>query len=104
VLRQASDEEVLLYPHDATAPPFAELSADHVRLHTLTTQLERLHAAPCSPRQLRTLIDDVLTTLQRHLLDEQAVLAALPELLGDVSSAAAISAGGRPWPGDEGRC
>ena len=78
VLRQVSDEEVLLFPPDATAPPFAELCADHVRLHTLTAQLERVYVETCSPHDLRALVTELLATLRRHLLDEQAVLAALP--------------------------
>src|SRR4051794_25359560 len=52
VLRQVSDEEVHLFPQDVAAPPFAELSADHVRLHSLTAQLERVHDRPCPPGQL----------------------------------------------------
>jgi|SRR5579875_3029587 len=102
VLRQASDEEVLLFPHDATAAPFAELSADHVRLHTLTNKLERIHSAPCPPHELRALIGELLTTLQRHLRDEQAVLAALPEISAAAPSAAAVFAGENPWPSDDG--
>src|SRR3954454_22722176 len=38
VLRQASDEETLLYPSGDTAS-FAELVAQHARLHALTEQL-----------------------------------------------------------------
>jgi hypothetical protein len=98
VLRQVSDEEVLLFPHDATAAPFAELCAEHVRLHTLTAQLERVLADPCPPHELRALITDLLGTLHRHLLDEQAVLAALPDAPADVPSAAALAAGDRAWP------
>ena len=98
VLRQVSDEEALLFPHDATAPPFAELSADHVRLHTLTAHLKRVHLEPCPPPQLRGLIVELLTTLRRHLLDEQAVLAALPEAPTEIPSAAALAAGGHNWP------
>ncbi|HEU5008325.1 MAG TPA: hemerythrin domain-containing protein [Jatrophihabitantaceae bacterium] len=40
VFRQASDEEALLYPGEATAGPFAELSADHALLYTLCARLE----------------------------------------------------------------
>jgi Hemerythrin HHE cation binding domain len=102
MLRQASDEEVLLFPHDASAPPFVELSADHVRLHTLTAQLERVHADPCPPQELHALIDDLLKTLQRHLRDEQAVFAALPDAPTDIPTAAALAAGEQSWPSDDG--
>lgn len=41
VLRQASDEEVLPYPHGASAP-VAELTDDHVYLHELAERLDRV--------------------------------------------------------------
>lgn len=97
VLRQASDEEVLLYPHDATAAPFAELSADHVRLHMLTARLEHAIAEPCPAQELRVLTEDLLSTLQQHLRDEQAILAALPHAPIEIPSAAALAAGGHSW-------
>lgn len=103
VLRQVSDEEVLLYPQDALAPPFAELSTDHVRLHALTARLERARARPCPPVQLRALIGELLTSLRRHLLDEQAVLAALPDADTTVPSAADLAAGQQGWlPANDG--
>jgi hypothetical protein len=92
VLRQVSDEEALLFPHDSSAPPFAELSAAHVRLHTLTAQLESAHTHRCTPAELRALVEQLLSTLRRHLVEEQAVLAALPDAPGDVPSAAALAA------------
>lgn len=76
VLRQVSDEEVHLYPHDSSAPPFAELSADHVRLHRLSAQLEQAFASPCARTQLRALVEELLATLHRHFADEGRVLAA----------------------------
>ncbi len=97
VLRQVSDEEALLYPHDTSAPPFAELSADHVRLHTLTAQLEDARSEPCPSARLRAIIDELLSTLQRHLAEEQRVLAALPDAHSDVPSAADLAAGRKPW-------
>jgi hypothetical protein len=97
VLRQVSDEEVLLYPHDSSAPPFAELSSDHVRLHALTAQLERLHAAPSQSGELRALVDELLATLRRHLAEEQDVLAALTPTDGDVPSVADLAADDQGW-------
>lgn len=79
VLRQVSDEEVLLYPPDPSAPPFAELTAEHVRLHTLQARLEAALAEPCGLPDLRALVQDLLSTLEDHLLAEQEVLAALPD-------------------------
>ena len=96
VLRQASDEEVLLYPNSSSAP-FAELSADHVRLHALTEQLDRADATPCPVLELCALVDQLLTVLGRHLIDEQAVLAALPGTHADVPSAAGLVAGTQAW-------
>ena len=84
VLRRVSDEETLLYPPDASAPPFAELSADHVHLHSLTARLERAYSEPCPPAQLRALADELLSTLRRHLTIEQQVLAALPDADTDI--------------------
>ena len=93
VLRQASDEETHLFPHDTSAPPFAELSADHVRLHTLIGQLEKAHATPCSRAELRALIEELLATLRRHLDDEQHVLAAAAATTdSDVPNVAELSA------------
>lgn len=86
VLRQAADEETLLFPRDVSAPPFAELSADHVQLHRLTTRLEQAYRRPCPPTQLRTLVGELLSALRRHLVAEQAVLATLPDLGTDIRS------------------
>lgn len=101
VLRQVSDEEVHLYPHDASAPPFAELSADHVRLHRLVAQLEHAYAEPCSRPRLRALIDELLVTLRRHLADEQAVLAALQAVDTETPSVADLAAAHREWLPDD---
>lgn len=97
VLRQVSDEEALLYPRDASAPPFAELSADHVRLHILTTQLEAAYAQPCSRPDLRALVDDLLNTLREHLSEEQGVLATLANADVAVPSAAGLAATRHGW-------
>lgn len=101
VLRQVSDEEVHLFPHDSSAPPFAELSADHVRLHSLTTQLEKVHAEPCPRGELRALVDELLATVRRHLAAEEQVLAALPAAESEVPSAADMVAGSQAWLPDD---
>ena len=96
VLRQASDEEVLLYPNGSSAP-FAELSDDHIRLHTLTEQLDRADTENCPVPELRALVDQLLTVLGRHLINEQAALVALPDTPNDVPSAADLVAGTQAW-------
>jgi Hemerythrin HHE cation binding domain len=101
VLRQASDEETLLFPHDSSAPPLAELSLDHARLHTLTTKLEAAHAEPCSRGELRALIEELLATLRRHLADEEDVLGALPQADTAVPSAADLAVGRQTWLRDD---
>lgn len=100
LLRQVADEEHLLYPHDATAAPFAELSAAHVRLFELTQLLEDVREQRCPLAQLRQLVDELVTTLRRHLTEEEAVLAALAATDLDVPAAATLSAQRRHWPAD----
>jgi hypothetical protein len=97
VLRQVSDEEALLFPNDSSAPPLAALSQDHVRLHSLTTRLDAAYAEPGSRNELRALVDDLLATLRRHMVDEHDVLAALPDASATVPSAADLAAGKRAW-------
>lgn len=101
VLRQVSDEEVHLYPHNSAAPPFAELSADHVRLHSITAELEKVHAVPCPRGRLRALVDELLATLRRHLHNEQELLAALPAAQCEVPSVADLAAGEQAWLPDD---
>lgn len=101
VLRQASDEETALFPHDASGPPFAELSAEHVRLHALTARLDLAHRRPCSRSELRGLVEQLLLALRRHLSAEQAVLAALPHVDAVVPGAADVVAGAQAWAPDD---
>lgn len=101
VLRQASDEETLLYPGDSTTGPFAELSTDHALLYTLTTRLERTRIHPCPLPELRATIDELLARLRRHLVEEQAVLAALAEADVPVPAAADVLSGEQSWQGGE---
>lgn len=96
VLRQASDEEFLLYPHGASAP-LAELSGDHVRLHEITGRLECANAKSCSLPGLRAHIEELLTVLERHLAAEQAVLSALPDIPSDPPSTASTAATPGSW-------
>lgn len=101
VLRQASDEEVLLYPN-GVAIPFAELSAEHVQLHALTDQLDHLEAASCPLSELAQLVNQTLAVLEHHLIAEQAVLAALPDAPEHVPAVAGLAAGTQDWlPADD---
>lgn len=102
VLRQVSDEEQLLFPGDRTAAPFAELSTEHVRLHVLTQRLTQLPAGPGSLPALTASIKELLTTLERHLIDEQAVLAALPGAPKEIPGTAVLAAGSTTWPAPPG--
>lgn len=92
VLRQASDEEVLIYPNDCYGGPFAELSADHARLYALTAHLERAHAERCPLGELRNLVAELIDTLHRHLTAEHDVFEALASL--DAAPTAEDAAGG----------
>ena len=98
LLRQVSDEEHLLYPHNATAAPFAELGAAHARLYELTHQLEEIRERGCPLPQLRALVDELLATLRRHLAEEEAVLTALAGTDLDIPSAATLSDQHQHWP------
>jgi hypothetical protein len=101
LLRQVSDEDVRLYPHDSSAPPFAELSADHVRLHVLTAQLGEVRNEPGQTRHLHALVDELLATLQRHLETEQHIFAVLSSG-PDVPSVADLTAEHELWlPADD---
>ncbi|MEO6887346.1 MAG: hemerythrin domain-containing protein [Jatrophihabitantaceae bacterium] len=102
VLRQASDEEVLLYPNGAAAP-FAELSTEHVQLYGLIDQLDQLERASCPLTELARLVNQTLTVLEHHLISEQAVLAELPDAPEVVPAAADLATGTQDWlpAGDE---
>ena len=93
VLRQASDEEALLFP-SGTAVPVIELTAAHARLHLLTAQLEQADATTCSLARLKSLVEELLTVFETHLRDEEAVLSALPDTGGAVPGVAALD---EPW-------
>jgi hypothetical protein len=101
VLRQISDEEVHLFPNDPSAPPFTELTTDHLRLRSITTQLEKARDERCPLTELRGLVNELLDTLRSHLEDEQQVLAALPVADGDVPAAACVAATNQPWLPDD---
>lgn len=77
VLRQASDEEALLF----AAAPAAEaggLARDHVRLRSAADLLTRAAAGqqPMSPEQAVAAARDFVALLERHIEAEEGLLAA----------------------------
>jgi hypothetical protein len=96
LLRQASDEEALLYPGGA-ATPFAELTAEHGRLHALTERLAHANVTHCPLPELRRMVAELANVLARHLATEQALLAGLAETSHPVPSAADVASGAQRW-------
>jgi len=96
VLRQTTDEEVLLYPNGA-APPLAELSAEHARLHALTDHLALADAAACSLVELGRLITRLVQLFEHHLVAEQAALAKLADTGAAAPATADVRSGARVW-------
>jgi uncharacterized protein (DUF2249 family) len=78
VLRQAADEEWLLFPGHDAQPGFARLGRDHARLHAAADLLARAATGEgsFSPAQLATATRDLVTQLEHHLAAEEALLAA----------------------------
>ena len=75
VLRQASDEETLLFPA-ASAREAAGLARDHARLRSAAELLARAAAGeqPMSPGQVAIAARDFVALLERHLLAEESLL------------------------------
>ncbi|HET6876998.1 MAG TPA: hemerythrin domain-containing protein [Jatrophihabitans sp.] len=96
LLRQASDEEAHLFPADASSAPAAELSADHGRLYAVTEQLERAYRDGCPTAQLQQLLDQLVTTLRRHVAAEERILPTLAGTGGELPAAATAGNYGPP--------
>ena len=96
LLRQAADEEALLFA-GCEATPFAELAAQHARLHALTDRLAQANPAQCARHELRRVVAELVNVLARHLATEQAALAGLAEPSQPVPSAADVASGARAW-------
>ncbi len=77
VLRQVSDEEALLFPA-VPAQAVAGLARDHVRLRAGVDLLARAAAGeqPMSTAQLAAAVRDFVVQLERHLHNEDDVLAS----------------------------
>lgn len=77
VLRQVSDEEVLLFPA-VPAQMVAGLARDHVRLRAAAELLARVAAGeqPMSAAQLAAAVRGFVIQLERHLRNEDDLLAS----------------------------
>jgi uncharacterized protein (DUF2249 family) len=77
VLRQASDEEALLFPA-VPSRKVAGLARDHVRLRSAADLLARVAAGeqPMSPAQVAAVARDFAAQLERHLRAEDKLLAS----------------------------
>jgi uncharacterized protein (DUF2249 family) len=78
VLRQAGDEEMLLFAHRGASAGLARLGRDHMRLRRGTEVLERAAAgeATWSLDRLAAVTRDLVCQLERHLAEEEKLLAA----------------------------
>lgn len=77
VLRQASDEEALLFPA-APSDEVTVLARDHVRLRSAAELLVRAAAGqqPMSPALVAVAVRDFVARLERHLRAEEELLAS----------------------------
>jgi hypothetical protein len=78
VLRQASDEEALLFPAAGPSPATARLARDHVRLRAAAGLLARAAAGEqaLTPGQLAATVRDFVDQLEYHLAAEEKLLAS----------------------------
>jgi uncharacterized protein (DUF2249 family) len=78
VLRQAADEERLLFPSYGSSAALDRLGRDHTILHLITEMLAAAATdeGPHIPADLAATTRDLLAHLERHLGSEEAVLAA----------------------------
>jgi hypothetical protein len=91
LLRQASDEETLLFAQHASAAPVVDLSADHGRLYALTERLERTGTCRGSAAELRRVLEQLMAALQRHCAREERVLAELSATDDEVPAVAGLT-------------
>ena len=96
LLRQASDEEARLFPGGAAAQ-FAELTAQHARLHALTERLAEATATQRPSPELRHMVAELVNVLPQHLATEQELLGGLAEPNKSVPSAAEVANGAQTW-------
>jgi len=93
ILRQAADEEILLFPARGASRGLARLARGHVRLREGIETLERAAGDEGnSPAMIASATRELLCQLERHLAEEDAVLAAP----GEPGSVPATTMLGRP--------
>lgn len=93
----ALDEEALLLA-GCEGTPFAELTAQHARLHALAERLAQANVTHCSLPELRRVVAELVNVLAEHLATEQALLAGLAETSHHpVPSASALASGAQTW-------
>ena len=94
VLRQAADEEALLFSA-VPAQTAAGLAQDHVRLRAAAELLTLADSGgqPMTPAQLAVVVRDFVTELKRHLRSEEDLLASGG---GAQQVPATVSLGGHP--------
>lgn len=94
VLRQASDEEALLFP-GMPAQTAARLARDHVRLRVAAELLNRAATGeqPMAPARLAAVVRDFVTQLKRHLRNEDSLLTSGR---GTQGVPATVTLGGHP--------
>ncbi|MBO0776648.1 MAG: hemerythrin domain-containing protein [Actinobacteria bacterium] len=97
ILRQAADEEMLLFPARRAHPRLTRLARDHARLRAGIEALERAaDGTGDSPARLATAIRDLLCLLESHLAAEEAVLAD-PGRPGGTPATTALGAYPHEW-------
>ncbi|MGH3246711.1 MAG: hemerythrin domain-containing protein [Trebonia sp.] len=94
VLRQASDEESLLFPA-VHSREVKGLARDHARLRAAAELLARAAAGeqPMSPARLAAVVRDFIVQFTRHLRQEEALLASGTAPRG---TAGTVALGGHP--------
>ncbi|MHB1595508.1 MAG: hemerythrin domain-containing protein [Streptosporangiaceae bacterium] len=98
VLRQASDEEMLLFPA-APARKVAGLARDHARLRFAAEVLARAADGeqPMSPEQVAILARDFVVQLEHHLQAEENLLASGPAAQQGVPGTAELGGHRHEW-------
>lgn len=104
ILRQTADEEVLLFPARGAPRGLARLACGHVRLRAGIETLERAAGGEGdSPAMIASATRALLGQLERHLAEEDAVLAA-PGGRGSVPATTTLGRPSHEWyPLTEGR-
>lgn len=97
ILRQAADEEMLLFPARRAHPGLTRLARDHARLRAGIEALERAASGSGdSPAGLAAGVRDLLCQLEGHLAAEEAVLAD-PDRPGSTPATTALGAHPHDW-------